>query len=396
MWRSAGGTKNLSPPKWQLRGLGNTRINNFGEKIIRVNLPGNVLDATFQIVEDLHDQYDGILGLDIIQDSGAIIDVGAREFRVRGVSYPLILLAECSREVGDCHRMRSLEAKDNNSIIIRLKKGQQLEAGTQNIIYVSMPLINNTNQEYVIEGDVDSNLHVKHIFVVRCLVKTIRRDNKYFIPVSISNLGQQSVKLRKGQRLALLHELQVDDLDDVTPQQGKKTAEVTRNVHKIEATMVNNNKRLDDEHIEDIQRNLEEDNTIEFIDELEVKCLDDKEVKRILEGKIKHVEEEAGKRGRLRDLLHEFIDLFNPPKYCFPKTSKVEHRIVTTTEEPIYERPSRIPHHLQPVVKEMIDDQLQKQIIREVVSPWNARLVMVRKKSIDGSTSYRATIDLRS
>jgi hypothetical protein len=258
-----------------------------------------------------------------------------------------------------------------------------------------MPLRKN-QEEYIIEGDVDSNLHTKHIFVVRSMVKPILRGSKYYVPVNISNLGQESVTLRKGQRIALMHVLQSDDLDDVILQRSDRTAEMAKNVNSIEATMVNAEKRLDKEMTHDIQQNRDEDETIEFIDEIEERCLDEKEVKKLLEDKIQHVDEIDGKRDRLRALLHEYIDLFNPPKFCFPRTSKVEHRIVTTTEEPIYERPSRIPHHLQPIVEEMIDDQRQKQIIREVVSPWNARLVMVRKKTLDGSTSYRSTIDLRS
>jgi hypothetical protein len=120
MWKSAVGTKNMKSPKCQLRGLGNRRITNFGEKKIRLNLPGNVIEANFQIVDDLHDQYDGILGLDVIQDSGAIIDVGAKEFRVGGSSYPLILLEEYSRGGEVCHRVRNLEANEENSAIIRL------------------------------------------------------------------------------------------------------------------------------------------------------------------------------------------------------------------------------------------------------------------------------------
>ena len=66
-------------------------------------------------------------------------------------------------------------------------------------------------------------------------------------------------------------------------------------------------------------------------------------------------------------------------------TSQVEHNIETGDARPIKRNPYRNPHALKPVVDEHIDDMLQRKIIEPSMSPWSSSIVLVQKKSKDGS-----------
>jgi len=77
-------------------------------------------------------------------------------------------------------------------------------------------------------------------------------------------------------------------------------------------------------------------------------------------------------------------------------TSQIEHSIETGYARPIRKSPYRIPHALKPVVDEHINDMLSKKIIEPSTSPWSSSIVLVQKKSKDGSIKYRFCIGYRS
>ena len=54
------------------------------------------------------------------------------------------------------------------------------------------------------------------------------------------------------------------------------------------------------------------------------------------------------------------------------------------------------PHALKPVVEEHINDMLHKGIIEPSMSPWSSSIVLVKKKTTDGSIKYRFCVDYRS
>jgi hypothetical protein len=77
-------------------------------------------------------------------------------------------------------------------------------------------------------------------------------------------------------------------------------------------------------------------------------------------------------------------------------TSQVQHAIETGDARPIKRNPYRIPHVLKPVVDEQIDDLLRKGIIEPSMSPWSSSIVLVQKKTKDGSVKHRLCIDYRA
>ena len=73
----------------------------------------------------------------------------------------------------------------------------------------------------------------------------------------------------------------------------------------------------------------------------------------------------------------------------------VKHAIDTGDARPAKKPPYRLAHSLKPIVEEQVKDMLNKGIIVEISSPWNCPIVMVKKKSTNGTPKYRLCVDLR-
>jgi len=95
----------------------------------------------------------------------------------------------------------------------------------------------------------------------------------------------------------------------------------------------------------------------------------------------------------LRQYQHLFYGLGSKDLGC---TSQIEHSIDTEEARPRKRNPYRTPHALKPVVEEHIDDMLKRKIIEPSISPWSSSIVLVQKKSKDGSVKYRFCIDYRA
>ena len=85
-------------------------------------------------------------------------------------------------------------------------------------------------------------------------------------------------------------------------------------------------------------------------------------------------------RVKLLDLITEFEDVFvvNPKK---PRLNKIlEHRIITQDALPQFQKPYRIPRAYEKEVNYQISEMLDNDIIRPSSSPWNAPVILVKKK----------------
>ena len=88
----------------------------------------------------------------------------------------------------------------------------------------------------------------------------------------------------------------------------------------------------------------------------------------------------------VKNLIGEYDDIFaeNPKK---PKKSKlVEHPIITDDALPVKRKYKRIPLAWEDEVEQQIQEMIKNDIIRPSTSPWNAPLILVKKK--DGSTRF--------
>ena len=86
------------------------------------------------------------------------------------------------------------------------------------------------------------------------------------------------------------------------------------------------------------------------------------------------------------ELIENDRDIFsiNPKK---PNRGNVlEHKIISETENPVLQKPRKIPNAWNKGVDKQITEMLQNDIIRPSSSPWNSPLLLVKKK--DNTTRF--------
>jgi hypothetical protein len=88
----------------------------------------------------------------------------------------------------------------------------------------------------------------------------------------------------------------------------------------------------------------------------------------------------------LLPVIEEYLDLFcNESTGVLPTTTKRCHEIRTGDPLPIRKNPYRVPYALREEMKRQLDEMQAKGIITHCVSPWAATVILVPKKSPDGS-----------
>jgi hypothetical protein len=118
--RRVAGVKNLRRRKYKLMGLG-----------------GAFKQGEFQVTDDVSTLYDGIIGLDVMKELQAKVDVGRLELVLRGSSYPLTL---CTGGMLQGHvGMASLHANEAYQMTLHVARSQQIPAGEARIIYAKVP-----------------------------------------------------------------------------------------------------------------------------------------------------------------------------------------------------------------------------------------------------------------
>jgi hypothetical protein len=74
----------------------------------------------------------------------------------------------------------------------------------------------------------------------------------------------------------------------------------------------------------------------------------------------------------------------------------MQHVIETGVARPIRRNPYIILHVFKPVISEHINEMLEKVIIEPIAPPWSSSIVLVQKKTKDGSVKYRFCLDYRA
>ncbi|KAL7291073.1 hypothetical protein TKK_0015204 [Trichogramma kaykai] len=80
-----------------------------------------------------------------------------------------------------------------------------------------------------------------------------------------------------------------------------------------------------------------------------------------------------------------------------PGTSKVQHRIITTDDDPINVKQYKYPHALKEEVNKQVQEMLDSDVIEKSDSPYNNPLWIVEKKpDSEGNKWWRIVLDFRA
>jgi hypothetical protein len=96
-------------------------------------------------------------------------------------------------------------------------------------------------------------------------------------------------------------------------------------------------------------------------------------------------------------VLEEYIVFFSDDDTGrLPCTTKGFHEIRTGDALPIKKNPYRVPYALKDGMKRQLDEMLKKRMITPFASLWAAPVILVAKKSPDGTPKYRFCTDFRA
>lgn len=313
------------------------------------------------VIADFALDYDGILGLDAMENLGLVVDLANRTIRCG---------MEVVKEIKVVSQVASFQELSGE------KNGQELNEkpdcrDTGPI--VELDIETRANKVRVCE---DTRIPARSQTVVRCMIvgkwtgqiaivepswpdkgfwragRCISNVSNKRIWIPVVNLDEQEIMLSKSEAVG-------------TALTWKESTDAAHREMKVDVASTT-------EQSEEVRRTLE----------------------RLLQEKLDHLSEP--KAVGLRNLVMSYIDVFqNPAENRLGCTTDTYHRIDTGEARPIAKAPYRVPYHQKEVLKELIEDMLDKEIIVPSDSPWSAPIVLVRKKTADGSEKYRFCTDFR-
>lgn len=312
------------------------------------------------IVTDLPDDYIAILGYDVLKWKKAVIDLENSILKMEGRTVSILRDMENSamhKRSGlglankAAEEKRATENEINSQPLIEgsipayCRVDLQIPARSERICQLKIGRNNRELKDVLENKEVltePKRVTIHGVFVAR----TITKIEKGMCWTKIINISEEDLKIPKNTVLCSLEEIN-----------EQKQSNNVRHVKMVQQRQ------------EEFQQKLEE--------------------------KIKHLPKEE--RDKMRDLLQSYADLFSlGGTENLGCTGIVKHKINTGNNSPIYKRPYRVPQSQRGILKDLIQDQLDKKIIKPSTSPWSAPVVIVPKKpGPDGVVSYRMCVDFR-
>ena len=91
-------------------------------------------------------------------------------------------------------------------------------------------------------------------------------------------------------------------------------------------------------------------------------------------------------KDQIKSLLADHKEVFPRNRKCPKRTQNLQHRIITNDTLPVYHKPRRIPFAWEQDIDTQVSEMLSNGIIHPSYSPWNAPVMLVKKK--DNSTRF--------
>lgn len=102
-------------------------------------------------------------------------------------------------------------------------------------------------------------------------------------------------------------------------------------------------------------------------------------------------------KDEVKSLIKNSADCFHLKGETLPFTNLIEHRIPTTTDQPIHVKQYRFPPHLREELNKQTKDMLENGIIKHSYSPYNCPVWITPKKDTkDGKKQWRLVLDFRA
>jgi hypothetical protein len=117
-------------------------------------------------------------------------------------------------------------------------------------------------------------------------------------------------------------------------------------------------------------------------------------VPRLLEEKMSHLTDKE--RRVMSPVLFTYQDLCKKTEDgTIPRTDFGYHEIDTRDATPIKKHPYRIPYALRDELKNQIEEMVKRGVLTKAATEWAAPVILIRKKSTDGTIKYRFCADFR-
>ena len=120
------------------------------------------------------------------------------------------------------------------------------------------------------------------------------------------------------------------------------------------------------------------------------------EIKEDMEAMVEGVKISDAQKQELLKLLTEYRDVFASDPKKPSQTDLVDHKITVNPSTPIYVKPRRTPLAWDSQIDDQVAEMYKNEIIRKSNSPWNAPILLVKKKdqSIRFVCDFRALNDV--
>lgn len=351
-----GDKKPLEPPRCRIRGLGDTVVWPLGACHVNLRVGREEYPFKMEVLPKRRRELDVILGNDFLRQFQGIVDYRSQTVQFGDVVHRFgsghIVQTRGGPEKGAFSR----DPVEPRTAVLKATTPVTINGGTGRVLWVAFESRNLSPTALLVDPLARNEaLDKMQVHVKRSLCNAESEGGKFRIPVSIDNFGTKEVVIPRGTVLA---SVQCVEAEEVPVDRSRESPGKEARVFSVE-------------ELHAVTPQLEER----------------------LKGKLAHLDEAS--QETLYSVLKEYAWLFESRK-CLPATDLVYHEIPTGNARPIAQKAYRIPHHLQPVVDEIIQEQLDAGIIQPSASPWASPIVLVPKKSLNGEKSYRMCVDLRA